>query len=420
MHELSWRDDAMNDALRAGRSSDCVLWWVRRFCIGSTTVRLESSAARSLRFLRERVNGFRSLLTGSSARYDVRDGGDVRPEFGWYAVNWEGTTVEIAVVPKGGPFDRCDLLCVAESPTPLARFAAALDDYVARPEGRCLSFAGVWESAPDLDAEIGGVSWEDVVLPPETLGGIRGSVEGFVANRDALRAFGFPWRRGILLVGPPGTGKTMVCKAAAAALGELPFLYVREMRGYDREPLGEIFDRARRLAPCVLAFEDIDGFVGPNNRTVFLNELDGFKSNEGLLIIASSNHPERVDEALLKRPSRFDRVFHLGLPALDERRRYCELILFREGLAKKLSTGLDPSDLAQRIAAASEGFTPAYLKEVFVSAALRCAQEGIEVLDEAFADAALEEVAELRLHLKRARDPEALAQMQPASTAGFR
>jgi len=212
----------------------------------------------------------------------------------------------------------------------------------------------------------------------------------------------------------------MVCKAAAAALGELPFLYVREMRGYDREPLGEIFDRARRLAPCVLAFEDIDGFVGPNNRTVFLNELDGFKSNEGLLIIASSNHPERVDEALLKRPSRFDRVFHLGLPALDERRRYCELILFREGLAKKLSTGLDPSDLAQRIAAASEGFTPAYLKEVFVSAALRCAQEGIEVLDEAFADAALEEVAELRLHLKRARDPEVLAQMQPASTAGFR
>ncbi len=82
MHELSWRDDAMNDALRAGRSSDCVLWWVRRFCIGSTTVRLESSAARSLRFLRERVHGFRSLLTGSSARYDAWDEGDVRPEFG--------------------------------------------------------------------------------------------------------------------------------------------------------------------------------------------------------------------------------------------------------------------------------------------------------------------------------------------------
>ena len=66
----------------------------------------------------------------------------------------------------------------------------------------------------------------------------------------------------------------MVCKAAAASLPELPFLYVRSLDGYN--PIGQVFERARKLAPCIVAFEDIDGLIGAENRTIFLNEMGRF------------------------------------------------------------------------------------------------------------------------------------------------
>jgi SpoVK/Ycf46/Vps4 family AAA+-type ATPase len=206
----------------------------------------------------------------------------------------------------------------------------------------------------------------------------------------------------------------MVCKAAAAALPELPFLYVRDFQKdqeQDRDVIETIFERARKLAPCILAFEDIDGLVHEANRTVFLNELDGFHNNDGLLIIASSNHPGKIDEALLKRPSRFDRVFHLGLPGLPERREYCLRVLRGSALAQRLDAGLDLEALAQRVAERSDGFTPAYLKEAFTSAALQRAQAGALTLDQQFADAVLAQVRELREFLRSMRDPELLAEL---------
>ena len=76
---------------------------------------------------------------------------------------------------------------------------------------------------------------------------------------------------------------------------------------------------ARRMAPCLLIFEDIDSLVSPMVRSYFLNEVDGLESNHGILMIGSTNHLERLDPGIAKRPSRFDRKYFFDVPSRNER-----------------------------------------------------------------------------------------------------
>lgn len=405
-----WRTQAIEAALQAeamdGNGKDALLLAIRQHDSQLATVLLEPERVQFMRFLQTEAHNVRSVISGST-EYQV--GEEWGPYIGWYAVEWHGAPIEIVVVPA----DYAGyVICIGSDGHVLRNFARAMDDYTMRPTGRSLLYSVTWRHAPELDAEIGKVSWDDVVLAPQVLSNVREAIEGFFRHKDAFTALGFAWRRGILLIGPPGTGKTMVCKATAAALPNLPFLYVRDLREEQgRDAIRTIFERARKLAPCILAFEDIDGLVMDMNRTVFLNELDGLRNNEGMLIIASSNHPGKIDEALLKRPSRFDRVFHIGLPALEERREYCRRVLLRSSLAERIAPSLDIEGLSLQVAERSEGFTPAYLKEAFTSAALQRAQAGAMVLDDQFAAAVLAQVGDLREYLRNMRDPEALAEM---------
>ena len=415
-----WRDEAINEALNAsayadGNCSDAILRAVRRHQPDAATLTKWLDRPLLLRFLEQNATERRRLLRGTSQLTGYGNSDGLNCYFDWLSARWEGLDLEVILPPGGGSSGW--MHCILPNEQALARLSGILDDYTIRPTGHCLRFSGDWESAEDMDVELGKVTWDDIVLAPALLAQVRESVEGFFHHREAFAALGFAWRRGILLIGPPGTGKTMVCKAAAAATG-LPFLYVRDLRERGQgDAIQTIFERARRLAPCILAFEDMDGMVNHGNRSVFLNELDGFQNNEGLLIIASSNHPGKIDEALLKRPSRFDRVFHIGMPGPGERREYCRRLLSRSMLADRITPGLDIDTLAHLVAENTDGFTPAYLKEVFVAAALQRAQDGANQLDEQFANAVLDQVTELRAHLKRLKDPDALAEISGGSDA---
>ena len=418
--QRTWRDEALDESLRGfnyENHSEALLWAVRRAQPTWPTAWVRADHERALDFGRTHCQNARALLStthlSSSEEPDEPDEQWAQ----WLEVQWQGATFEIAF--SGNLYSSTLCLAPGGDAELLARFARALGEYAARPANRSLVFSSAWEDAPYLDAEIGRVTWDDITLPSKTLRDLREAVEGFFGQREVIESFGFTWKRGILLVGPPGTGKTMVCKAAAAALPDLPFLYVRSLGS--RNPIAQIFARARKLAPCILTFEDIDGLISAENRTVFLNEMDGFASNEGLLIIASSNHPGKIDEALLKRPSRFDRVFHLGLPEKEERRAFCEQLLRRSSLADKLAPDFQLDALATQVADKTDGFTPAYLKEAFLAAALSRAHAGETLLDQGFYDAVLEQVDELKSHLKKLKDPDALAEMRSGNESiGFR
>jgi len=214
------------------------------------------------------------------------------------------------------------------------------------------------------------VTWDDVVLPERLKREIRESVGDFVEGEERCRRFGFPWRRGFLLVGPAGNGKTMACKAIAATAG-LPFIYVRPRGDWSNREIDQAFRTAKELAPSILCLEDIDAlFKTQVTLSHLLNKLDGFDDTTGLLVIATSNHPELLDRALLQRPSRFDRVWRLGDPDLPTRRVYL----------RHLIGGLVDDDTIASAAEATAGFSMAFLHELKVAACMRAGREGRDAL----------------------------------------
>lgn len=287
--------------------------------------------------------------------------------FDWRGVRFDVVTLQ---VPNSYQSTRWSWI-LAPSYEDAAALYAEVVDWNSKVHGEVLVFsAGCFSKDQDLQRAIDATRFEDLVLPEPLASSLVSDVKHFLASRAVYAEAGAAWKRGMLLLGPPGNGKTHAIKALIRQSG-LPCIYVKSFSGRHTDPanaIPQVFERARSLAPCVLVLEDLDALIDDENRSFLLNELDGFAANEGLLTIASSNHPERLDPSLLHRPSRFDRKYRFELPDAALRRRY----LAR--WADRLPGGVPAEALAKAVEL-TEGFTFAYLKEVGLSTQMQWASE---------------------------------------------
>lgn len=287
-----------------------------------------------------------------------------------YRVEWQGHTLHLVKAEWRLGYSESSYVWVIAASQEVAR-AYALD--VARktnePEDTVLVFHGsCWNRSKEHWQAIQSASFDDLVLASAMKEQLRSDFRRFISARESYEAHGVAWRRGALFLGPPGNGKTHALRALLRELA-IPALYVQSVKArYETEEanLRRVFDRARQLVPCALVLEDLDALVNAENRSFFLNQLDGFEKNVGLVVVATTNHPERIDAAILDRPSRFDRKYTFALPALDERRAY--LLAWQKKLAER--TGFREED-ATALAERTETFSFAYLKELVMSSLLR-------------------------------------------------
>ncbi|HWS85460.1 MAG TPA: ATP-binding protein [Pyrinomonadaceae bacterium] len=284
----------------------------------------------------------------------------------WFNVLWQGRLLEVVFVTwtESGYRSRFHWI-VADTREAAEEFYRAVCEWGAEVRGEILVFdGGYWEKSEELFDSIKAASFDDLVLPPALEEELRNDLPRFFAARETYERYGVPWKRGVLLIGPPGNGKTHAVKALVNSL-DVPCLYVKSLEACDGENacIRRVFARARHNRPCLVVLEDIDSLITDKNRSFFLNELDGFASNVGVVVVATTNHPERLDPSILDRPSRFDRKFYFELPAAAERLRYARR--WNDALQAEMRVG--ERALAE-VVGLTDGFSFAYLKELFVSA----------------------------------------------------
>lgn len=296
----------------------------------------------------------------------------------FWKVGWRQHEIVVAQVmwaTNCGSESRCWV--IAQDADLAKKFIIEVEKTTNDPGESILVFSrGYWSRDRKLYKATQKAAFDDLVLHENLKQSIINDARRFLDSRQQYKKLGIAWRRGALFIGPPGNGKTHCVRALINEL-KVPSLYVRSLSHSYRtseELWEEIFERARRLQPCALVLEDLDSLVTRKNRSYFLNQLDGFEQNHGLFVLATTNYPERIDPAIIDRPSRFDRKYHFGLPSEQDRMDY---LRHWHGRLRDES-GWDGENLAALVTA-TDGFSFAYLKELVISSVTQWISDGTPI-----------------------------------------
>ena len=244
-----------------------------------------------------------------------------------------------------------------------------------------------------------GIKFSDVAGEDEAKESLTEIVQ-YLHDPAQYKDIGARMPKGILLVGPPGTGKTMLAKAVAGE-ANVPFFsisgseFVEMFVGMGASKVRDLFDQAKQKAPCIIFIDEIDAigkkrdgqFGGNDEREQTLNqlltEMDGFEDNTGVIILAATNRPEALDPALL-RPGRFDRRVPVELPDLKGREEILKVH------ARKVR--LEPDVDFNKIARMASGASGAELANIVNEAALRAVRDGRKTATQADLEESIEVV----------------------------
>ncbi len=293
----------------------------------------------------------------------------------WLNVLWKGQLLDVVLLTYAEESCRWRYhWIVAENRKLAEEFFDAVCAWGYEVRGEILVFnEGYFQKDKQLFESIKNSTFDNLVLPATLKEQIQNDFQQFLDSREVYDQYKIPWKRGAIFIGPPGNGKTHTLKALINQLGT-PCLYVRSFKAEgktEQENIEEVFERARMTTPSIVVLEDLDSMIDNKNRSFFLNELDGFQSNTGVVVLATTNHPQKLDPSILDRPSRFDRKYYFQLPAEAERLAY--VAKWNEELQPELRVS---EAGALRVVSETEGFSFAYMKELFIASMVQWMSSG--------------------------------------------